>query len=77
VLDALMSFLADFDNVGKRLNEANNAFNAARGKLSESNQAVIPRARRLAELGAQGKKALTGELKGEADELLGLAKPEA
>lgn len=76
VLDALMNFLADFDNVGKRLNDANNAFNAARGKLSESNQAVIPRARRLAELGAQGKKALTAELKGEADELLELAKPE-
>lgn len=76
VLDALMSFLADFDNVGKRLNDANNAFNAARGKLSESNQAVIPRARRLAELGALGKKALSEELKGDADELLGLAKPE-
>lgn len=75
VLDSLMNFLADFDNVGKRLVDAGNAFNSARGKLSESSQAVIPRARRLADLGARGKKALTEELKSEAPEFLGLAKP--
>ncbi len=78
VLDALMNFLADFDNVGKRLNDANTAFNAARGKLSESNQAVIPRARRLAEHGALGKKALTDELKVDAAaDLLALDKPDS
>jgi len=78
VLDALMNFLADFDNVGKRLNDANTAFNAARGKLSESHQAVIPRARRLAEHGALGKKALTDELKVDpAADMLILAKPES
>ncbi len=75
VLDALMNFVADFDQVGKQLDGANKAFNTARGKLSESSQAVIPRARRLAELGARGKKALSEELKSEAPELLGLAKP--
>ncbi len=75
VLDSLMNFVADFDQVGKRLSDASNAFNSARCKLSESPQAVIPRARRLADLGARGKKALTEELKSEAPELLGLAKP--
>lgn len=76
VLDSLMNFLADFDHVGKKLSDAHDAFNSARGKLSESSQAVIPRARRLAELGARGKKALTGELKADAAELLALEKTE-
>lgn len=76
VLDSLMNFVADFDHVGKKLSDANDAFNSARGKLSESSQAVIPRARRLAELGARGKKALTGELKSEATEFMALDKPE-
>ncbi len=71
VLDSLMNFLTDFDNVGKRLSDASNAFNSARGKLSESSQAVIPRARRLAELGARGKKALNEELKPDTPELPG------
>lgn len=76
MLDSLMNFIADFDAVGKELEQAQKAFNSARGKLSESSQAVIPRARRLAELGVRGKKALTQELKAEAAELLELAKPE-
>ncbi len=76
VLDSLMNFLVDFDNVGKRLGDASTAFQNARGKLSESSQAVIPRARRLAELGALGKKALTEELRTETPELLSLGKPD-
>ncbi|QOW22092.1 DNA recombination protein RmuC [Novilysobacter avium] len=67
VLDALMGFLADFDKVGKSLDDADKAFKNARRRLSESSQAVIPRARRLAELGAHGRRALTDELKPEAD----------
>lgn len=63
VLDALMGFVAEFDLVGKRLDDASEAFKKARHRLSESNQAVIPRARRLAELGARGRKVLTAELK--------------
>jgi DNA recombination protein RmuC len=62
VLDALMNFLADFDKVGQGLRNAGDAFNAARQRLSESSKAVIPRARRLAALGVQGKKSLTDEL---------------
>ena len=67
VLDALMGFVADFDRVGKSLEDADKAFKNARHRLSESNQAVIPRARRLAELGAHGRRALTDELKPDAD----------
>jgi DNA recombination protein RmuC len=69
VLDSLGNFLTDFDNVGKQLEGARNAFNAARGKLSENNQAVIPRARRLAQLGAKGKKALPEELRADPEAL--------
>ncbi len=63
LLDALIGFLADFDKVGKSLDDADKAFKSARNRLSESSRAVIPRARRLAELGAQGRRALTDELK--------------
>lgn len=69
VLDSLINFLSDFDNVGRQLDDARSAFNAARGKLSESNHAVIPRARRMAQLGAKGKKALTEELQSDIDPL--------
>ncbi len=67
VLDALMGFVADFDRVGKSLEDADKAFKNARHRLSESNQAVIPRARRLAELGAHGRRALSEELKPDVD----------
>jgi len=62
LLDALQNFLADFDMVGRKLTDAHTAFTDARGKLSESTHAVIPRAKRLAELGVKGKKALPAEL---------------
>lgn len=71
VLDALTSFLVDFDSVGRKLDEASKSFAAARHRLSDSKQAVIPRARRLVELGAKGKRALPEELRAEAP-LLGL-----
>ena len=69
VLDALTSFLADFDKVGKRLDEATASFQSARNRLSESNQGVIPRARRLTELGVKGKRALSAELTSEVASL--------
>jgi DNA recombination protein RmuC len=72
MLDSLMNFISDFDNVGKELEQAQKAFGAARGKLSESSQAVIPRARRLAEMGVRTRKALSEELKSESTSLLGL-----
>ena len=62
VLDALQNFLSDFDVVGRKLTDAHTAFTDARSKLSESRQAVIPRAQRLVELGVKGKKTLSSEL---------------
>lgn len=74
VLDALTSFLVDFDKVGKRLEEASTSFVSARNRLSESSQGVIPRARRLSELGVKGKRSLSAEL--EAD-VAALSEPES
>ena len=73
VLDALVGFLADFEQVGRRLDDAGKAYANARKRLSESSQAVIPRARRLVELGASGRRALPEELKPESglDDVLG------
>ncbi|WP_166211470.1 DNA recombination protein RmuC [Cognatiluteimonas telluris] len=68
VLDALMTFLADFDRVGQGLQQATEAFNTAHQHLRESSKAVIPRARRLASLGVQGKKPLRDELKPDASD---------
>ena len=70
VLDSLINFLADFDRVGKGLSDAESAFKIARNRLSESSQAVIPRARKLSELGAQGKKTLPEDLKPDALNIL-------
>lgn len=69
MLDSLINFIADFDNVGKQLDSARTAFAAARGKLSENNQAVIPRARRLHQLGVKGKKILPEELRADQEVL--------
>lgn len=63
VLDALQGFLDDFNGVGRKLEEADRAFRAARHRLSESNQSVIKRAQRLSDLGARSKRALGDELK--------------
>lgn len=70
VLDSLVNFLADFDNVGRQLEDARAAFRDARHKLSDSNQALIPRAQRLVELGAKGKKALPLALQVDAESLV-------
>lgn len=70
VLDALMGFLADFDGVGKKLDDASRSFASARHRLSDSNQSVIRRAQRLASLGAKGRKALSEELRDDAPEIL-------
>jgi len=75
LLDSLTNFLAEFDSVGKRLNDASKAFGEARRTLSESPQAAIPRARRLAELGVRGRKALSDELASEEPDLLPLNSP--
>jgi DNA recombination protein RmuC len=55
LLDALGSFLEDFDRIGTRLRAAEDSFAAARNRLSDSKMAVIPRARRLVSLGVKPK----------------------
>lgn len=62
LLDALIGFLDDFKEVGSSLEDATEAFRSARNRLEQSSQAVLPRARRLVELGAKGKRALPDDL---------------
>ena len=62
LLDSVINFLADFASVGTGLDDAAKAYRAARDRLEESSHAVIPRARRLAELGVKGKKKIPAEL---------------
>ncbi|KAF1686867.1 DNA recombination protein RmuC [Pseudoxanthomonas broegbernensis] len=70
VLDALSAFLAEFDTVGKRLDDASQAFNRARNRLVDSPQSALNRARRLAELGSKARRALPAELQPDAIEPL-------
>ena len=58
LLDAVINFIADFTAVGASLDGAQKAYKAARDRLEESSQAVIPRARRLVELGVKSRKKL-------------------
>jgi DNA recombination protein RmuC len=67
VLDALTGFLADFEKLDKRLNDARSDFDSARNRLLDSPQAAIPRARRLVELGVKGRKSLPEQLKVDVD----------
>ena len=62
LLDALIGFLDDFKEVGSSLEDATEAYRSARNRLEHSSQAVLPRARRLVELGAKGKRALPDDL---------------
>lgn len=73
VLDALMGFLADFDAVGKKLDDASKSFGDAQRKLRESNQSVVKRAQRLVDLGARGRKQLRDELRDSPADLLPVA----
>jgi DNA recombination protein RmuC len=66
VLDALQGFLADFEAIGKKLGDADNAFKSAQNRLVDSKQSAIARAQRLVELGVKAKKSLHASLKAEA-----------
>jgi DNA recombination protein RmuC len=68
LLDSVIAFLADFTSVGTELENAQKAWRAARNRLEDSPQAVIPRARRLADLGVKGKKKLPADLQPEDEE---------
>lgn len=73
VLDALIEFLSDFEEINTHIGRADKAFKAAKNRLSESNQSVISRSRRLVEAGAKGRKAIPEELQSiDAAEVLSL-----
>lgn len=74
VLDALIEFLSDFEEINTHLVRADKAFKAAKNRLSESSQSVISRSRRLVDAGAKGRKAIPEELQSvEASDVLSLA----
>ena len=62
LLDALSSFLEEFDAIEGRLDASHKAFRQARNRLVESPRSVIARARKLVEAGAKGNRALHEEL---------------
>jgi DNA recombination protein RmuC len=53
LLEAVVDFLADFSAVGVGLKDATQAYQAAHARLEQSERAVIPRARRLIDLGVK------------------------
>lgn len=67
LLDALTSFLVDFDKVGARLQAAADTYASAKNRLSDSTMAVIPRARRLVSLGVKPKSKLPEVLAPDVD----------
>jgi DNA recombination protein RmuC len=66
VLDALTNFIDEFDDIEKRLRQVSDSYQKARRRLTESDQSVVARARRLVEAGARGKRALHAQLESPA-----------
>jgi DNA recombination protein RmuC len=62
VLDAVTSFLDDFEKLGDLLDRTGKAYTASQRRLRDSDQSVVARTRRLVEQGAKGKKLLREEL---------------
>ena len=62
LLDALTSFLSEFEAIETQVGKTSATVAAARKRLQTSQQSVIARAQRLVEAGARGKKALAEEL---------------
>jgi DNA recombination protein RmuC len=63
LVDSLSTFLAEFQQIEVRLQQAGRAFTDAKSTLQDSPQSVVARARRLVEAGAKGKKAIPEELR--------------
>jgi DNA recombination protein RmuC len=56
VLDALIDFMSEFDDIQKHIGRTEAAFRAAKNRLHDSDRSVINRAKRLVEAGAKGRK---------------------
>lgn len=65
--DKFEGFVTDLNKVGDRINQAQDAWSAARGKLVEGRGNVIRQAEMLKQLGAQTKKSLPDEMLAAAD----------
>lgn len=65
--DKFEGFVADLNKVGDRINQAQDAWSAARGKLVEGRGNVIRQAEMLKQLGAQTKKSLPEDMVATAD----------
>lgn len=75
LLDALNAFVGEFKLLGKRIDDASDAYATAVRRL-ESTQGVFQRGRRLDELGVRSRKALAEELRADVPELLDLNEEE-
>ena len=62
LLDALSSFIEDFNEIDGKIEAAKKAFSSAKHRLTESDQSVSARAKRLVEAGAKGRRSLAPEL---------------
>lgn len=69
LVDALVSFLAEFKAIEGKLEAVRIAYTAAGNRLSESPHSVLQRAKRLVAAGAKGRKLLPDELVPEGEAL--------
>ncbi|MGQ0503101.1 MAG: DNA recombination protein RmuC [Panacagrimonas sp.] len=75
--EKLVGFVADLDDVGKRIQQANESFGEARRKLRDGNGNLIGQAEKLRKLGIKPSKALPSSwVESAADGALDLAPPE-
>lgn len=70
LMDALTRFFEEFDQLGQRVEATGKAYAQAKNRLTDSNQSVAARGRRLVEAGAKGTRALHPDL--QPDETLPL-----
>lgn len=68
LLDKLVAFVEDLDDLGRRLEQAQASLGAARGKLATGKGNVLGKARAIAALGARVKPGTAQALAGEAEE---------
>jgi DNA recombination protein RmuC len=66
LLDSVIAFVDDFDQIGERLQKVDACVRKASNRLRESPQSVIARTRRLIDAGAKASKALPDELQFDA-----------
>jgi DNA recombination protein RmuC len=66
--DKFFAFTQDLDKIGERLNQAQQCFDAARGKLSDGRGNIIGQVEKLKKLGARASKQLSAQDTDDSDE---------